>query len=109
MSHHEGKLSSPGLRFWDETDQHVAWIAKNSEEPRRGLVDIVRSISRVSLTTFPTLSSSGNMSNVLRLPLSTSSLVGLCYAEFHQTCLLIPIIIGNPNYIFGIAFDFHEP
>jgi plasmid stabilization system protein ParE len=34
VSYYEGELSGLGLRFWDEVDQHVAWIVANPEVPR---------------------------------------------------------------------------
>jgi hypothetical protein len=33
-SYYEGELSGLGLRFWEEVDQHIAWIADNAEVPR---------------------------------------------------------------------------
>jgi hypothetical protein len=34
IAYYEGELSGLGQRFWDEVDQHVAWIARNYEVPR---------------------------------------------------------------------------
>ncbi len=34
VSYYEGELSGLGLRFWDEVDQHIAWIMENAEVPR---------------------------------------------------------------------------
>jgi hypothetical protein len=29
VAYYEGELSGLGQRFWDEVDQHIAWIAEN--------------------------------------------------------------------------------
>jgi len=34
VSYYEGELGGLGLRFWDEVDQHIAWITENFEVPR---------------------------------------------------------------------------
>ena len=49
VSHYEGELSGLGLRFWDEVDQHITWIAENPDVPRlrRG------GYRRVNLKIFP--------------------------------------------------------
>ena len=48
-SYYEGELGGLGLRFWDEVDQHIAWITENAEVPR------LRSggYRRVNLKIFP--------------------------------------------------------
>jgi len=33
-SYYEGELSGLGVRFWEEVDQHSAWISENAEVPR---------------------------------------------------------------------------
>ena len=34
VEYYEGELSGLGHRFWDELDQHIAWIERNHEVPR---------------------------------------------------------------------------
>jgi hypothetical protein len=34
VAYYEGELNGLGQRFWDEVDQHIAWIARNHEVPR---------------------------------------------------------------------------
>jgi hypothetical protein len=34
VAYYEGELSGLGHRFWDELDQHIAWIERNHEVPR---------------------------------------------------------------------------
>jgi toxin ParE1/3/4 len=34
VEYYEGELNGLGQRFWDEVDQHIAWIARNHEVPR---------------------------------------------------------------------------
>ena len=34
VAYYEGELSDLGQRFWDEVDQHIAWIAENPDVPR---------------------------------------------------------------------------
>lgn len=33
-SYYEGELDGLGRRFWDEVDEHIAWITRNPEVPR---------------------------------------------------------------------------
>lgn len=33
-AYYEGELNGLGRRFWDEVDEHIAWIARNHEVPR---------------------------------------------------------------------------
>jgi plasmid stabilization system protein ParE len=34
VAYYEGELSGLGQRFWDEVDEHIAWIAENPDVPR---------------------------------------------------------------------------
>ena len=34
VAYSEGELSGLGQRFWNELDQHIAWIAENPDIPR---------------------------------------------------------------------------
>ena len=34
VAYYEGELSGLGLRFFDDVDQHIAWIARNHEVPQ---------------------------------------------------------------------------
>jgi hypothetical protein len=34
VSYYEGELSGLGHRFWNEVDQHIAWIVQHHEVPR---------------------------------------------------------------------------
>jgi hypothetical protein len=34
VAYYEGELSGLGHRFWDELDQHIAWIERNHDVPR---------------------------------------------------------------------------
>jgi hypothetical protein len=34
VAYYEGELNGLGLRFWEEVDQHISWIARNHEVPR---------------------------------------------------------------------------
>ena len=49
VEYYEGQLDGLGQRFWDEVDQHITWITKNSEVPQ------VRdgAYRRVNLRVFP--------------------------------------------------------
>jgi hypothetical protein len=47
--HYEGQLIGLGQRFWEEVDQHIIWIAENSEVPQLRL----GGYRRVNLRVFP--------------------------------------------------------
>jgi hypothetical protein len=49
VEYYDGELSGLGQRFWSEVDQHITWIAENSEVP------LLRASGyrRVSLRVFP--------------------------------------------------------
>lgn len=49
VGYYEGELSGLGERFWDEVDEHIAWIAENHQVPR--LRD--GGYQRVNLKIFP--------------------------------------------------------
>jgi hypothetical protein len=34
VAYYEGELSGLGQRFWNEMDEHIAWIAENPDVPR---------------------------------------------------------------------------
>lgn len=49
VAYYEGELSGLGQRFWDEVDEHIAWIARNHGMPRVRL----GGYQRVNLKVFP--------------------------------------------------------
>ena len=48
VEYYEGQLDGLGQRFWDEVDQHITWITKNSEVPK-----VRDGYRRVNLRVFP--------------------------------------------------------
>jgi hypothetical protein len=91
VAYYEGELSGLGQRFWDEVDEHIAWIAENPDIPRLrngGYRCVNLKIFPISTNTFFTKARGTTNTDVRKLKI-----------RLYTTSLLLPWIRGASSRV----------